>query len=72
MEQKTLLQVIISTIVVLAFIGVLAVLSTMFTANGVVTKSGGYALVAALVGFVFVMSGAGVWITQREGDGDAS
>ncbi|WP_181685291.1 DUF7472 family protein [Halorhabdus salina] len=72
MDRKTQLQIGVSIAVVLAFLGVLAVLSTSFSTNGRMTENGGYALVAALLGFVFVLSGAGLWISSRFGDIDAS
>jgi hypothetical protein len=72
MDRKTQFQIGLSIAVVLAFIGVLAVLSTSFSTNGGMTETGGYALVAALIGFVFVLSGTGLWISRRFGDGDAS
>ena len=72
MDQETILQVVVSSVVVLAFIAVLAVLSTTYSVNGGMNQTGGYALVAALLGFVFVLSGAGLWITRRDGGGDTS
>ncbi|MFW5955874.1 MAG: DUF7472 family protein [Halorhabdus sp.] len=67
MDQETLLQVVVSSVIVLAFIAVLAVLSTTYSVDGGMNETGGYALVAALLGFVLVMSGAGLWITRRHG-----
>ena len=74
MDRETQLQIIVSSVVVLLFIGVLAALSTMFSTNGAVTEAGGYALVAALFGFVVVMSGAGLLVTRYGSaeDGDSA
>ncbi|QGN07760.1 hypothetical protein Hrd1104_10925 [Halorhabdus sp. CBA1104] len=72
MDRKTQLQIGVSIGVVLAFIGVLAVLSTSLSTNAGMTENGGYALVAALLGFVFVLSGAGLWISSRFDDSDAN
>jgi peptidoglycan/LPS O-acetylase OafA/YrhL len=68
MDRETQLQVAVSSIVVLAFVGVLAFVSTVYSVDGGITKDGGYALVGSLVLFVFVLSGAGLFITGREDD----
>ncbi|MFB6202548.1 MAG: hypothetical protein ABEI98_11145 [Halorhabdus sp.] len=64
MDRETQLQVVVSLVVVLLFVGVLAALSSTFSTNGVLSKTGGYALVAALFGFIVVISGAGLLVTR--------
>ncbi|WP_136688807.1 DUF7472 family protein [Halorhabdus amylolytica] len=70
MDRETLLQVAVSTVVVLLFIGVLAVLSSSFTTDDTLTRTGGYALVGALFGFVVVISAAGLLVTRYGGNED--
>jgi len=72
MDRETQLQVVVSSVVVVLFIGVLAVLGTTFSTDGSVTQDGGYALVAALFGFVVVISGAGLVVTRYASNGDAA
>jgi len=70
MERETLLQVAVSSVVVLVFVGVLAALGTTFSTNGSMTQDGGYALVAALAGFIVTMSVAGLVVTRYTADED--
>ncbi|CCQ33525.1 hypothetical protein HLRTI_000250 [Halorhabdus tiamatea SARL4B] len=69
MERQTALEAAVSIVVVVGFIGVLAVLTTMYSTDGSLGPTGGYALVAALVGFIIVMSGAGLALTRMDSDG---
>jgi peptidoglycan/LPS O-acetylase OafA/YrhL len=71
MDRETQLQTVVSIVVVLLFIGVLAVVSTTFSTDGSVTADGGYALVAALFAFVVVISGAGLLVTRSTGEDES-
>ena len=66
MERQTVLEAAVSIIIVVGFIGVLAVLTTAYSTDGGVGPTGGYALVASLVGFIIVMSGAGLTLTRMD------
>lgn len=70
MERQTALEAAVSIGIVVGFIGVLAVLTTMYSTDGGLEPTGGYALVASLVGFIIVMSGAGLVLTRMDSDGD--
>ena len=70
MERQTALEAAVSIGIVVGFIGVLAVLTTMYSTDGSLGPTGGYALVASLVVFIIVMSGAGLTLTRMDVDGD--
>ncbi|WP_135664772.1 DUF7472 family protein [Halorhabdus rudnickae] len=72
MDRETQLQVVVSSVVVVLFIGVLATLSTVFSTSGNVTQIGGYALVTALFGFIVTISAAGLLVTRYGVNDDES
>jgi len=72
MERQTALEAAVSIIIVVGFIGVLAVLTTTYSTDSGLGPTGGYALVASLVGFIIVMSGAGLVLTRMDADGDVN
>ncbi|MFB6128207.1 MAG: hypothetical protein ABEJ47_00450 [Halorhabdus sp.] len=73
MERQTALEAVVSIGIVVGFIGVLAALTTMYSTGGSLEPTGGYALIASLVAFVVVMSGAGLVLTRMdEADDGAS
>ncbi|WEL18998.1 MULTISPECIES: hypothetical protein [unclassified Halorhabdus] len=66
MERQTALEAAVSITIVVGFIGALAVLTTVYSTDGGLGPTGGYALVAALVGFIIVMSGVGLVLTRMD------
>lgn len=65
-EREAVVQVVISAIALLTFIGATIYVATTYSANGGLTPQGGTALVGAIGLFVIVMLGAGIWLERQE------
>ncbi|PSP62999.1 hypothetical protein BRC76_03765 [Halobacteriales archaeon QH_8_67_36] len=65
-EREAIVQVVISAVALVAFIGATVYVATTYSANGGLTPQGGTALVGAIGLFVIVMLGAGIWLERQE------
>lgn len=64
-ERETVVQIAVSTVSVLAFIGILVWVGVTFNHGGL-GQDGGIALVGAIVAFVLGMAGVGFWLAYTE------
>jgi polyferredoxin len=65
-ERETLVQVAISTVAFIVFVGAAVFVASSYSANGVLSQQGGVALVGAIGLFVVVMLGAGLWMERQQ------
>ncbi|MFD1586710.1 hypothetical protein ACFR9U_06920 [Halorientalis brevis] len=65
-ERETVVEAAVSFVAVLVFIGAVALVGMEFQTNGGISETGGLAIVGAIVVFVFVMAGVGVWFASQE------
>lgn len=63
-ERETLVEIVTSVGAVLLFVAVLFVIGVVFNDNGF-SESGALALIAAIVGFIFLMSGVAFFLSTR-------
>jgi hypothetical protein len=70
MDRETVWQVSAAVVAVLLFVGILVAVSSAFAANGTISATGGLALVGAVLVFVLVMNGAGLWLERMDFDED--
>jgi len=65
-EREAVVQVIISAIALMTFVGSTVVVAANYSANGDLTGQGGVAIVGAIGLFVVVMVAAGLWMERQE------
>lgn len=65
LDRETVIEAAVAIVTVGAFIVALAVIGVYFNDGGL-SDEGGLALVAAIVAFIFVMTGVGYWLSSRE------
>ncbi len=68
MDRETVWQVSVAVGAVLLFLALLVAVSSTFAANGNITATGGFALVGAVLVFILVMNGAGLWLERMDFD----
>ena len=65
-ERETLVQIVISTIAFVTFVGASVYVASTYSTNGALSQQGGVALVGAIGLFVVVMLGAGLWMERQQ------
>ncbi|MGB9930386.1 DUF7472 family protein [Haloarcula amylolytica] len=65
-ERETLLQIVISAVAVVLFIGTTVTVSQMHLDGSSSEAMGGYALIGAIGLFVVFMTGAGLWLERQQ------
>lgn len=63
-ERETLVEIAVSTVAVVLFVGALVAVGTTYGSSQL-SSEGGIALVAAILGFVVLMSVVGVFLDRR-------
>ncbi len=66
LDRETVYQIVITVGAVALFTGVAAVISQTYRTNDHISSTGGLALVGAIVLFILVMGGAGLWLNSQE------
>jgi polyferredoxin len=64
-ERETLVQVAISTLGFVTFVGAAMYVASTYSTNGGLSEQGGVAIVGAIGLFVVVMLGAGLWMERQ-------
>lgn len=72
LDRETIFQIVVSTAIVGLFIAAAAYVSRTYSSNGGMTTTGGFALVGAIVLFILLMAGAGLWLERQEFDGNST
>lgn len=65
-ERETMLEIAVSVGAVLVFVAVMVGIGTRYGGR-VLSSQGGIALLAAMAGFVFLMTGIGYFLAGRKG-----
>lgn len=65
LDRETMIEAGVAIVTVGAFIVALVLIGLRFDEGGL-SDQGGLALVAAIVAFIFVMTGIGYWLSSRE------
>ena len=65
-ERETFLQIVISAVAVVLFIGTTVTASQMYLSGSTVEPTGGYALIGAIGLFVVFMTAAGLWLERQQ------
>ncbi|KOX95155.1 DUF7472 family protein [Haloarcula rubripromontorii] len=65
-ERETLLQIVISAVAVVLFVGATVTVSQMYLDGSTVEATGGYALIGAIGLFVVFMTAAGLWLERQQ------
>jgi hypothetical protein len=65
-ERETVVEAAVSIAGVFVFIAAVTVVGTRFNSNGGLTATGGLAMLGAIVLFVLVMAGVGVWLAGQD------
>lgn len=68
LSRKVVVETLASAIPVVLFVGALVAISSMYVGESGLSATGGQMLVAALVGFVAVMAGVGVFLARSDYD----
>lgn len=71
LERDTVLEIIAAVVPTVLLIALLMVIGTRYSADGTLTPDGGTAIVGAMVLFVVVMTGVGLWLTRAKSGGQA-
>lgn len=72
LDRETVYQVLVSFAAVGSFIGVAILVTDTYQTNGNISSQGGLALLGAIVLFIFLMAGAGLWLERQDFDGNSS
>jgi len=65
-ERETIVEAGVSFAAVLVFIVAVYLVGTMYRTNGNIDPTGGLAVLGAIVFFVFLMTGIGVYFAYQE------
>ena len=65
-DRELLVEIIVATVPVLLLVGMMVVAGMTYTSNDELSATGGKALVAGIVAFVFVLAGLGYWLARSE------
>ncbi|MHB9287285.1 hypothetical protein ACKVMT_09640 [Halobacteriales archaeon Cl-PHB] len=66
LDRETAYQILVTVGSVALFTVVAVVVSQTYRTNDHITATGGLALVGAVVMFILLMAGAGLWLNSRE------
>jgi peptidoglycan/LPS O-acetylase OafA/YrhL len=72
LDQETIWQIAVAAGAVGLFLVLLVVVSSLFSSNGNISATGGFALVGAIVAFIIILSGAGLWLERQDFDENGS
>jgi hypothetical protein len=66
-ERETVVEASVSFVAVLVFIGAVVAVGSTYRTNGHLSRTGGLAIVGAVVLFILVMTGVGLWFANQQG-----
>lgn len=72
LDRETIWQVAVAMAAVALFVVIAVAVSSVFSANGNISPTGGMALVGSIAAFIILMAGAGVWLERQDFDEDGS
>lgn len=66
LERRDIVEAVASTFAVAAFIAAIVVISQAYNGGTALNETGGLIIVAAMAGFIFLMTGIGIWLSRKD------
>jgi hypothetical protein len=66
LERRDIVEAVASTFAVAVFIAAIVVVSQAYNGASSLDETGGLVIVAAMAGFILLMTGIGIWLSRKD------